>query len=38
MDTDRSKTLIYDTSRHLNLNANALSAAQADYYLKCQAN
>lgn len=38
LETGRSKTLIYDTSRQLNLNANAFSTEPADYNLNCQAN
>lgn len=36
-ETDRSKTLIYDTCRQLNLNANAFSTEPADYNFNCQA-
>lgn len=34
LERDRSKTLMYDTSRHLDLNANALSIEPADSGLK----
>lgn len=37
LETGRSQTLIYDTSRQLNLNANAFRTEPADYNLNCQA-